>query len=930
MRALWPAVALQMTFTAAALAESAPRDPAAELPPRSDQSSSASLEEITVTATRVTRTDFTAPTPTTILSSRDLTATGATNIGDMTSMVPAFQATGTPTSSVLNSDQGRGHFLDLRGLGPSRTLVLVDGQRFVPTTADGLLDTDVIPAALVDRVEVVTGGASASWGSDAVSGVVNIILKKDLNGLQGDVREGISQHGDNQEVTVDLAYGVPFADGRGHFELAGEFSDNRGILHQSDRNWSGQEWGYVQTDQYLNVPVTNARLSIASYGGLILTGALAGTQFGPGGVLQPFHYGSDVGSTYMQGGDGAVFSRFSALEVPLKRTSVFARASFDVTDDVTAFLDASFAQAITTNPNLVQNFDLVDSLSTDNAFLPASARNAMLAAGDTSFLLGRLDNDFGFIRSNDDNRVARVVTGLSGKFSGNWTWNAYLEYGHVIHYNTLNNVVLTPNYALALDSVIDPATGHPACRSTLTTPGDGCVPIDIFGAGSPSAAALRYVTGTESTVLHYTQQVAAASLQGEPFNTWAGAASIATGFEYRRESADSAVDPNQEAGNFLIGNGQSFEGNFNVKEGFLETVLPVVSGPAPFKSIDLDLGARLTDYSSSGRVTTWKGGISYTIFNDLRVRATRSRDIRAPNLSELYQTGSLNFTNVNDPTAGGASVFIRNPAPPNANLTPEKADTTTIGLIYQPRWAPGLHTSVDAYDINVKGVISQLAPQDVLNRCLDGNTSLCSLVHRDGTGALTEIDTPFINLARFHTRGLDIETRYDTPLSAWSDRLRGNLTLRALANYVDLFATSDGVTTVNEAGAVGAVSLPSNIGARGGVPHWRANLSANYGLDQWSFYVEGRFIGDGKVDNLYGPTDIPDNHVAARFYVNTSASYTLFSDKHRELQLYAVVNNLLDRDPPIVVSTFISPQATNPALYDVIGRTFVVGIRFRD
>lgn len=928
MKALWAAAALQMTLTVAAFAQSpSSAQPGGSLevgtPPPT-----VSLEEVTVTATRVQRTDFTAPTPTTILSAQDLAATGAANIGDMTSIVPAFQATGTPTSSVLSSDTGRGHFLDLRGLGPSRTLVLVDGQRFVPTTANGLLDTDVIPAALVDHVEVVTGGASASWGSDAVSGVVNIILKKEVDGLEGTVQGGISEHGDNQELRVDLAYGLPFAAGRGHFELAGEYSDNRGVLHQSDRSWSAQEWGYVQTSQYVNVPVTQARLSSASYGGLILSGPLAGMQFGPGGVLQPFHYGNDVGSTYMQGGDGAVFSPFSALEVPLKRTDVFARASFDLTDDVRVFLDASFAQAITYNPNLVQNFDLVDTLSTDNAFLPTAARAAMLATGETSFLLGRLDNDFGFIRSNDDNRVARVVTGLNGKFAGKWTWNAYFEYGHVVHYNTLDNVVLTTNYAQALDSVISPA-GSPACRSTLTTPNDGCVPINIFGAGAPAAAALKYVTGNESTLLHYTQQVAAASVQGEPFQTWAGPASIAAGFEYRRESADSTVDPNQQAGNYLIGNGQSFAGDFNVKEGFFETVLPVIAGPAPFKSVDLDLGVRLTDYSSSGRVTTWKGGISYTIFDDLRLRATRSRDIRAPNLSELYQTGSLNFANVNDPAAAGASVFIRNPTPPNAKLSPEKADTTTIGLIYQPKWATGLHTSVDAYDINVKNVISQLAPQDVLNRCLGGSASLCSLVHRDDTGALIEIDTPFINLSQFHTRGLDIEARYDTPLSAWSDSLRGKLTLRALANYVDLFATSDGVTTVNEVGAVGAVNLPSNIGASGGVPHWRANLSGNYAVGPWSFYVEGRFIGDGKIDNLYGPSDIPDNHVSARFYVNTSVNYTVYSDKRHELQIFGVINNLLDRDPPIIVSNFIAPQATNPKLYDVIGRTFVIGVRLR-
>ena len=384
------ALALQIALVCTASAQVPEQTNSADRTRASDNSNpvngvSSVLEEVTVTATRVQRSDFTAPTPTTTLSAQELLATGATNIGDMTSVIPAFQATGTPTSSVLSSDSGRGHFLDLRGLGPSRTLVLVDGQRFVPTTADGLLDTDVIPTVLVDRIEVVTGGASASWGSDAVSGVVNVILKKDLTGFEADVQGGISEHGDNQEVKTSVAFGNPFADGRGHFIVAAEYSNNQGVLHQSDRNWSAQDWGYIQTPQYQNVPVTNARLSIASFGGLILSGPLAGMQFGPGGTLSPFQYGSNVGSEYMQGGDGAVFSPYSALEVPLKRDNLFTRASFDFTDNVTGVVDASFSQAITYNPNLVQNFDLVDTLSTDNAYLPASARSQMLAAGQPYF-----------------------------------------------------------------------------------------------------------------------------------------------------------------------------------------------------------------------------------------------------------------------------------------------------------------------------------------------------------------------------------------------------------------------------------------------------------------------------------------------------------------------------------------------------------------
>jgi hypothetical protein len=196
-------------------------------------------------------------------------------------------------------------------------------------------------------------------------------------------------------------------------------------------------------------------------------------------------------------------------------------------------------------------------------------------------------------------------------------------------------------------------------------------------------------------------------------------------------------------------------------------------------------------------------------------------------------------------------------------------------------------------------------------------------VQRDSTGALTQVATPFINLDNFHTRGLDLEARYDLALRT------GTLSFRALANYVDQFSTSDGTTTVNEAGAVGSVSLPSNIGATLGVPHWRATLSTTYGVGPVTAYVEGRFIGDAKVDNLYGPTDIPDNHVSSKFYVNTSLTYHVPMRGNHLLDLYAVVNNLFDVNPPIIVSTFISPQATNPMMYDVIGRSFVVGVRFR-
>jgi iron complex outermembrane recepter protein len=891
--------------------------------------SSSNVSEVIVTATRVQRSDFSAPTPTVVLTTADIEKTGAVDVGDIAAQIPAFQATNTPTTSVLSEDTGRGNFLDLRGLGPSRTLVLVDGERFVPTTPDGLLDTDVIPAAIIDHVDVVTGGASASWGSDAVSGVVNVILKRNLTGLQGDFQGGESQYGDNRSYKASLAFGADFDGGRGHFEIAGEASDNSGVAHQSDRPWSAQDWGLVQTPQFDNVQVPNARLSIASYGGLILSGPLAGSQFGPGGAVAPFQFGANVGSEYMQGGDGAVFAPNIALEVPLERQTFFGRASFDLTPKITAFADVSYSNAITNNAALVQNFDLVDTISTDNAFLPAAVRDQYLAAGQTSFALGRLDNDFGFIGSRDQNQVGRVVLGLDGSFGATWTWHAYYEFGRVQHDNSLSNVVNTNNYALSLDSVIDPASGAPVCRSTLTSPGNGCVPINIFGVGSPQAAAIQYVTGTEHTVTYNIQHVVSADIQGEPFSTWAGPVSLAAGAEYRYDAVNSNVDALQEAGDYLIGDGMSFSGHESVGEGFLETVVPLLSDLPLAKSLDLDLAARFTGYSISGYVTTWKVGVTYTVTDQLRFRATQSRDIRAPNLAELYQTGSLNFATITDP-ATGQDDLVRNPSPPNLQLKPEQANTTTFGVVYEPGWLHGFSVSVDYYDIDLKQVISQLNPQEVVDLCFQGDQSLCPLIQRDPTGAISEVDTPNLNLSEFHTNGIDLEVVGQVGLDEIAGGLKGDLTLRLLANYVDTFSTSDGVSpSVNEAGAVGAVNLPSNIGAAEGVPHWRGNLSGTYVNGPVTLYLEGRYVGGGKLDNLYTSTEFADNSSPARVYLDGSVQYTIYNADGHKVQLYGLVNNILNQSPPIIVDNFIAPLATNPSLYDVIGRTFILGARFQ-
>lgn len=926
------AFALQFSLArgADAVAESTQPPPPNASSSSTDPQPTLTLNEVIVTATRVVRKDFTAPTPTIVMSSDDIQATGAANVGDIAAQVPAFIATSTPTTSTLSEDTGRGNFLDLRGLGPSRTLILVDGERFVPTTIDGLVDTDVIPEAIISHVDTVTGGGSADWGSNAVAGVVNIVLNHDLTGLQGDLRGGVSQYGDNRSHKVSLAYGSDFAAGRGHFEIAGEATANSGILRQSDRPWAARDWGIVQTPQYSLDTVPDIRFSIATYGGLILNGPDAGMQFGPGGTLQPFQYGSKVGSLLMEGGGGATFAPTVALELPQDRQNVFSRISYHISPSVNVFIDALFSQANTEDPNLVANFDLVDTIPTTNAFLPASVAAAYNAAGQTSFLLGRDDrDDFGFISSTVDDRVWRVVGGVDGSVGQTWTWNAYYEFGRVTNDEVVSNVINEVNYANALDSVIDPGTGSPVCRSTLTSPNNGCVPIDIFGVGSPSGAALKYVLGSEPQHNIYTQDAAAFSVQGEPFSIWAGPVSIATGVDFRRDAVQATVSALEAAGDFLVGDAQGFRGSERVTEGFAETVVPLLSGRPFAKSLDADLAVRFTDYNISGSVTTWKAGLTDAINDQVRLRAVRSRDIRAPNLFELFGTGGLNFETVTDPVTG-QSDFITNPSPPNSALKPEEANTTTVGVIYQPDWAPDLSMSGDYYEISMSQVISTLSAQSEVTLCGQGDSSLCSLVQRTA-GVITQVSTPNINVDQFYTNGADFEVADHFPLSKLRSSWRGSLSLRLLGTYVANLTTKETGTTVDEAGAVGAFMYPNSIGGGNlaGVPHWRMNFSAAYKIGPGTAYLEERYIGAGKLDNLYGPGVVPDNHVAAVFYTDATLQYELPGFEHGSAVLYGNVHNLWNRSPPIIVDPFIAPHATNPTLYDVIGRTFQLGVRFR-
>lgn len=879
--------------------------------------------DIVVTGSRVA-TGANAPTPTTVLGAADLARVAPQTIANAINLLPSVRASLTPKSTSNEASGSAGNYLDLRGLGASRTLVLVDGRRFVPARLAGGVDIDVVPQALIKGVDIVTGGASAVYGSDAVSGVVNLRFDKDLKGLKAVVQGGASRYGDEENFLVSVAAGVPFADDRGKLLVSAEIADNRGfsIDELYDRKWAAQRYNLIVNPAYTDtngepreLQVPFAYPSNRAPGGLINAGPLRGTQFGPGGTAIPFTYGSLVTGTTMQGGDPGYVVAIEP-ELPSRRGNAFARLSYDI-GGVTVFAEGNYAetQSKFSNPNFTPS-DAALTIRSDNAFLPASIRTAMAAQGLTSFTMGRSNYDYATGKMNLHRRLWRGVVGAEGAFGNGWTWDAYYTRGEVENLFRVDNLRVTGNFNLAVDAVIDPATGRAVCRSTLTNPGNGCVPINLFGPGSVSAASAAYVSGTLRTVTKLTQDAGAVSLRGQPVDTWAGPVTIALGAEYRRERARVTSDPISSVGGFFFGNLRPWSGGVTVKEAFAEALVPLARDLGWANALDLNLAARITDYSTSGTVGTWKVGATWDIVDAIRIRAARSRDIRAPSLTELFSTGAQSNFFIVDP-ATGTQATVRVTTMGNPNLRPEKADTWTAGVILRPDFLPGFSLSVDYYDIKVGGALNTLPFDQIVSGCYNGQPALCTLLTREN-GVLTGVAASPINLDSLKTSGVDIEASYRVP-----ELFGGALTIRALATYVDTLVIRSPLSGAKE--YAGSIIQPT-IAAIGGQPHWKANATVTYERGPTTVSLTERYVGGGVIDTTFTTKTRNVLSVNGRAYTDLALSYKLIDGDAAAVELFGVVNNLFDKAPPIAI---VGGFPTARTLYDSVGRTYSAGARVR-
>jgi outer membrane receptor protein involved in Fe transport len=958
------------------------------------------LEEVVVTGSRLSEAGFNAPSPVTVVNIATIEQRAPANIADAINEQPAFRVTQSDTTRGGNAVPGAGQqTLNLRALGSTRTLVLINSHRVAPTLWDGTVDTSIVPVGLVERIEVVTGGASAAYGSDAIAGVTNIILRNKMQGLRASVQEGLSEYDSGKQYTATLAGGTSFMDGRLNIIGGVDYNDSKAI-----GNPYGKAWGAAETQAV----TPSAAQRAASAGNLLpqtyLTNGVEPGNVAPGGIFQvsqatattpsvaytfdangnPVRFDQGTlwgnngtqaqlmsGSTANYGYNGG---SIQALRIPSSRIDLYSRASFDISDRISAYVEFNKSRN-KTDPYKFAEYTSIGAfnitagsptltISRTNPFV-TPAMLALLTPTQATFNLSRLNTEFGLssglglagqsYRATTD--VSRVVAGLQGKFGASWHWEAYYQTGKADLFT--NRVEFSPTaFQRAVDNCASfvglNAAQQAAVAQYEAFTGKTCTPFNPFGVGRNPVSAQNYFMNLVWTRQEISQDVFSASLSGSPLTLPAGPLAIAVGAEYQRQDAKGTVDPLTAIGGLLSNNFQPLARDnmsskgINVREAFTEIGIPLLKDKPGVQSLDLNAAARRTDYSQSGAVTTWKAGFTWDPFTALRVRYTRSRDIRAPNLNELFFQGGLgaqaaliNRTPVGTVGAGGTvnnnPAGINNTAQVNAPavgpsgggsaLSPEIADTHTAGIVVR---TGGFSSSVDYYQIRINGIIATANNQQVIDLCRDGDARACQMITFNdvalGTGGIGLIAPTAQNLNLQTIQGYDAEVGYRLPL------MGGNFSVRALVNYQPRNRSYNVLTKLTTEAA--------NV--LGNQPLVGYNLSFGFdkgklGLDLQVRGFTGRrgnaliYNTDGSLSTttVLGPEDegyaarlnpaINDattnkNRFGGQYTINPSVSYK-FTD---HISAFANVDNLLDVDPPALT--------TNNA-YDLIGRRYRAGVR---
>ncbi|MEO6367489.1 MAG: TonB-dependent receptor, partial [Steroidobacteraceae bacterium] len=653
---------------------------------------------------------------------------------------------------------------------------------------------------------------------------------------------------------------------------------------------------------------------------------------------EAFTYGTLRSANLQVGGEGNYVGDTTNFSTPTDNKVLFGHAAFELTDKVEAFVQATIGRAdsnyIQTPPFFTGTTAL--QIFSGNPFIPATLQQRMTTLGTASFALNLVAKSWGTIDIDSSYRARDIVTGLKGSFGDDWNWDAHYQNGRTTFNLDYINQISLERVHRAVDAVVAP-NGTVVCQSALANPaayGD-CVPLNPFGVGAPSQDALNYIHGASQpwNINIMKQQSAGANINGQPFSSWAGPVSVGAGVEWRKLEGEVNSDsvsntvPNYtgvrglpgsyvgRVGGWSTSNVLPTSGAYNVKEAYVEALVPLARDITLAQEVDLNAAFRTTDYSQSGRVETWKLGLTWRPIDELLLRASRSQDIRAPGIGDLYSRDSQGPNTIvidrvlpNTPSVSVPIVIAGNPA-----LRPEEAKTTTFGLTYQPSFLPGFAATTDYYDIRIANVLQSVGAQETVDRCALGQQLFCDNLTRAG-GALTSVRTRTQNLAQARTKGVDMDFSYRTRI------METNTTFRLIGTrLLEQSTTVPGATTTSYTDRVGDANL--------GYAKWIVTASTNVDVGAVAFNVNARFIDGGKYNTTYLPGDIDPRwaEIGSNLTFDVGARYRL--ETAGKPELYVNVANVLDRDPPLLPSSALVGGQTNVSLYDTMGRYFTAGVR---
>ncbi|WP_084717709.1 TonB-dependent receptor domain-containing protein [Sphingomonas sanxanigenens] len=900
--------------------------------------------EIVVTGSRIPRPDVDSNSPVNVIGQEEIKLTATIETEQLLNALPQAVA---GAGGQSNSGNGSAT-VNLRNLGTVRTLVLQNGRRIVGSSQDGVVDLNMIPTALIERVEVVTGGASAVYGSDAMAGVVNFVTKQDFQGIEAGGQMGISDEGDSQRYNLELTAGTNFAGGRGNITFSGSYYDRAQVKGAARDHASLYLVDAVQNGVGVLVPGGNG----VTPQGTIFTPNLVGKidQFGNRIGTAGIFFAPEGWRAYTTA-DGFNDRPFTNLQMPMKRWQASLQGHFDLTENITAFWEGAYVH------NEI-NSTLGAVPMSSSGFIPGfqlDLRNPYLDPSLRNFLSTNLDPDGnnlvtlninrrlveGGNRTSDQTReFYRGVVGLRGKLTDRLKWEVFYNQGKSKITDLQGGGVLIDNFANSF--VTNPSNPYDCAVADPR-----CVTINPFGFGSLTQEMIDYIYTDLTNVTTVEQKQAGGTLTGTLFTLPAGDVGISVGAEYRKESSDFRPDQLYIDGKALSRSAgiQPTGGSFDVKEVYGEVYVPLLADMAFVNLLAFEGGIRLSDYSTAGSVVSWKAGGEYSPVEGFKLRGLYQRAVRAPNVIELYSGATNTAPQATDfcnalPSRTAAQrdfclqlgvpasvidVFqqentqIRAITGGNPNLQEETSDTWSVGGVLRPAFIPGLQLTVDYYNIKIDGAIAVFGGglQPTITACAQ-NLSLANpfcapLDNRTPDGQLYDVSLLNANIASIKASGIDFRLDYASDIGNL-----GRLSYFIAGSYLieNTTQSSPVVAPVDCAGYIGGGSCGSAN------PHWRFVERLTWTIDEFQLSLRHRFIGSAKDGRIAAakangasapllavPKTGTVNYFDVTAYLNVTENFSIFG----------TVDNLTDEDPPF--------QLYERETYDAIGRRFTVGFR---